>query len=147
MFKVGDKVRISPYITKGMRASGFMLTPSMAALSGALTTITGVSTSAADPVYTIAADNSLSMWSADWLEAFPQTQSTVALAASQITIPYPTSNPFLATKDFSSRVRGDFTSGPSQSCQHTWKKYMGLNEQFQYCDNNGCKEKRDYDQV
>ncbi len=28
---------------------------------------------------------------------------------------------------------------------HQWKKYFGLNEKFQYCDHEGCKEKRDYD--
>lgn len=30
-------------------------------------------------------------------------------------------------------------------CPHKWRKYFGLNEKFQFCEQPECKEKRDYD--
>jgi hypothetical protein len=127
-YNVGDKVNVIDNLNNINYLGGLQITPSMAKLAGTTVTIMSVQeyflVFGGDTRYEIKEDNGKDYWSDECFE-------------------YHTLNSSTHTYKYNTHT---YNPKPSEVCRHKWRKYIGLNERYQFCENQGCKAKRGYDE-
>lgn len=126
-YKVGDVVTVRPDIGTTW-AVNIYVTQSMKALAGQPVTVQAIQTSFhfASELYLIKEDQGNTLWDVSCFTGLAPTATS-------------------GTYRYSGYVGSTVTPEDPKCWSHNWKKYFGLNDKYQYCDNKGCTEKRDYD--